>query len=103
MIGTISVMTYAAAGDWDSAISSLMAVAGNDGVKSQRYMSATRKPSLSEYKNALKQVHEKVGRLPKGEPGKFGSPQAGNSKIGLFKRICGRGPASAVRQLYEKA
>ncbi len=41
------------------------------------------KPSLSAYKKALKEVHAKVGGpLPRGKPGKFGSPQAGNSKKG---------------------
>ncbi|EMO21336.1 RHS repeat-associated core domain protein [Leptospira santarosai str. HAI134] len=40
------------------------------------------KPSLKSHKEALKEVHDKVGKQPKGEPGKFGSPQAGNSKKG---------------------
>lgn len=40
------------------------------------------KPSLSAYKRALRQVHEQVGKLPKGAPGKFGSPQRGTSKCG---------------------
>ncbi|WP_162487127.1 MULTISPECIES: RHS repeat-associated core domain-containing protein [unclassified Variovorax] len=40
------------------------------------------KPSLSAHKDALRQVHNEVGPLPKGEPGKFGSPQAGDSKKG---------------------
>jgi RHS repeat-associated protein len=40
------------------------------------------KPSLSDHKEALKEVHEKVGKLPKGEPGKFGSPQRGTPKKG---------------------
>ena len=40
------------------------------------------KPSLSEHKEALGKVHEEVGKLPKGEPGKFGGPQAGDSKKG---------------------
>lgn len=40
------------------------------------------KPSLSEHKEALKQVHGKVGKQPKGEAGKFGSPQRGTSKKG---------------------
>lgn len=39
-------------------------------------------PSLSAHKKALSQVHEEVGRQPKGEPGKFGSPQAGDTKKG---------------------
>lgn len=33
------------------------------------------KPPLSDYKDALDKVHDKVGKLPKGENGKFGSPQ----------------------------
>lgn len=37
---------------------------------------------ISAIKNALKKVHEKVGRLPKGEPGSFGSPQAGTPTKG---------------------
>jgi RHS repeat-associated protein len=38
---------------------------------------------LSACKAALKKVHKEVGgRLPKGEPGKFGSPQAGGPKKG---------------------
>jgi RHS repeat-associated protein len=40
------------------------------------------KPPLSDYKDALRDVHDEVGKLPKGEPGKFGSPQAGDSKKG---------------------
>jgi hypothetical protein len=41
------------------------------------------KPSLSAHKQALKKVHGEVGGpLPKGQPGKFGSPQAGDSKKG---------------------
>jgi RHS repeat-associated protein len=40
------------------------------------------KPPLSDYKDALDKVHDKVGKLPKGEDGKFGSPQAGDSKKG---------------------
>ena len=37
------------------------------------------KPALSAVKAALAVVHEKVGKLPKGKPGKFGSPQRGTS------------------------
>jgi len=40
------------------------------------------KPPLSDYKDALDKVHDEVGKLPKGEKGKFGSPQAGDSKKG---------------------
>jgi hypothetical protein len=40
------------------------------------------KPSLNAHKEALGKVHTEVGKLPKGEPGKFGSPQAGNSLEG---------------------
>lgn len=40
------------------------------------------KPSLSSHKAALKQVHQEVGNLPKGKPGKFGSPQAGDARKG---------------------
>jgi len=40
------------------------------------------KPTLSEHKDALKEVHKEVGRQPKGEPGKFGSPQRGDTKKG---------------------
>jgi RHS repeat-associated protein len=40
------------------------------------------KPSLSAHKEALKKVHREVGKLPKGTPGKFGSPQAGTPKTG---------------------
>lgn len=40
------------------------------------------KPPLSSYKKALGKVHDEVGRLPKGEPGKFGSPQRGCPKKG---------------------
>jgi hypothetical protein len=39
-------------------------------------------PALSGVKAALKQVHQKVGKLPKGKPGKFGSPQRGDSQQG---------------------
>jgi len=37
---------------------------------------------LSAHKKALKEVQEEVGQLPKGRPGKFGSPQGGDSKKG---------------------
>jgi len=40
------------------------------------------KPSLTAHKEALAKVHEKVGKLPKGQPGKFGAPQAGTPKKG---------------------
>jgi len=40
------------------------------------------KPPLSDYKDALDKVHDEVGKLPKGEDGKFGSPQVGDSKKG---------------------
>jgi hypothetical protein len=35
------------------------------------------KPALSAVKKALQKVHDIVGKLPKGKPGKFGSPQRG--------------------------
>ncbi|MFQ3870764.1 RHS repeat-associated core domain-containing protein, partial [Leptospira kirschneri] len=54
--------------------------AGTSGVSSSS--GELKKPSLKAHKEALKEVHEKVGKLPKGEPGSFGSPQAGNSKKG---------------------
>lgn len=37
---------------------------------------------LASYKAALKKIHDKVGRLPKGKPSKYGSPQAGDTKKG---------------------
>ncbi|MGJ5820435.1 RHS repeat-associated core domain-containing protein [Paludibaculum fermentans] len=40
------------------------------------------KPSLSDHKEALGKVHAEVGKQPKGEPVKFGGPQAGNKKTG---------------------
>jgi hypothetical protein len=41
------------------------------------------KPSLSNTKAAVKDAQNKVGgSLPKGKPGKFGSPQRGDSKKG---------------------
>jgi RHS repeat-associated protein len=40
------------------------------------------KPTLSAHKRALRLVHAEVGKLPKGRPGKFGSPQAGDSTKG---------------------
>jgi len=40
------------------------------------------KPSLSAVKSALKKVYAKVGKLPKGKPGKYGSPQRGTPKKG---------------------
>jgi RHS repeat-associated protein len=40
------------------------------------------KPSLTAHKEALEKVHEEVGKLPNGEPGSFGSPQAGDSTKG---------------------
>jgi hypothetical protein len=39
-------------------------------------------PSLSDHKEAVKEVHDKVGKQPKGEPGKFGSPMRGDSRKG---------------------
>ncbi len=39
-------------------------------------------PSLSAHKEALGQVHAEVGKLPKGEPGKWGAPQAGDTTKG---------------------
>jgi RHS repeat-associated protein len=40
------------------------------------------KPSIGAIKGALEEVHAAVGKLPKGSPGKFGSPQRGTSKVG---------------------
>ena len=39
-------------------------------------------PSIGSIKEALGEVHAQVGKLPKGEPGKFGSPQRGTSQRG---------------------
>jgi hypothetical protein len=41
-----------------------------------------KRPAVSSIKRALKVVHSKVGRLPKGKAGKFGSPQRGTSVKG---------------------
>ncbi|MCB9771334.1 MAG: PASTA domain-containing protein [Candidatus Omnitrophica bacterium] len=38
--------------------------------------------SIGKLKKALKKVHDIVGKLPKGKPGKKGSPQRGDSKKG---------------------
>jgi len=43
---------------------------------------AAETPPLSDHKKALEIVHDKVGKLPKGKPGKFGSPQAGTPAKG---------------------
>jgi len=40
------------------------------------------KPALSSYKKALEIVHELIGKLPKGKPGKWGTPQAGDKYKG---------------------
>lgn len=40
------------------------------------------KPSRGAHKKALKKVHELVGKLPRGRPGKFGSPQRGTPAKG---------------------
>jgi hypothetical protein len=40
------------------------------------------KPALGAIKAALAEVHEIVGKLPKGKPGKWDSPQRGTSKKG---------------------
>jgi RHS repeat-associated protein len=40
------------------------------------------KPSLSDCKAALKKAQDKVGKQPKGAPGKYGSPQRGTPKKG---------------------
>jgi hypothetical protein len=40
------------------------------------------KAALSAIKKALGKVHELVGKLTKGEPGKYGSPQRGTSVKG---------------------
>ncbi len=53
-------------------------VRGAQGVRG----AAIAKPSLSAHKRALLAVQAEVGRLPKGAPGRFGSPQAGTSKKG---------------------
>lgn len=52
------------------------------GLQAGRSLYAAR-TTLSQTKKALAQVHKLLGgSLPKGEPGKFGSPQRGNSKKG---------------------
>ena len=40
------------------------------------------KPSLTSHKEALSTVYDEVGKLSKGKPGKFGSPQAGDKYKG---------------------
>jgi RHS repeat-associated protein len=40
------------------------------------------KPSLTAHKKALEKVHCEVGQLPKGRPGKFGSPERSDSRKG---------------------
>jgi RHS repeat-associated protein len=40
------------------------------------------RPGIGAIKTALEEVHAEVGNLPKGVPGKFGSPQRGNSVKG---------------------
>jgi len=37
---------------------------------------------FAKLRRAIKKVREKLGKLPKGKPGKFGSPQRGNTKKG---------------------
>jgi hypothetical protein len=44
--------------------------------------SSSNKPSLRAHKDALAKVHDEVGKLEKGRPGKFGSPQAGTPEKG---------------------
>jgi RHS repeat-associated protein len=54
-------------------------------------------PSLTSCKIALRKVHELVGKLRKGRPGKFGSPQRGNSELGYrLDPPHPRAPADAV-------
>ena len=39
-------------------------------------------PALGKIKAALAKAHDEVGKLPKGQPGKFGSPQRGTREKG---------------------
>jgi hypothetical protein len=55
---------------------------GNGPTPQQAAAPEPARPSLSATKEALAKVHAKVGKLPKGEPGKSGSPQAGTPEKG---------------------
>ena len=45
--------------------------------------SSSEKPTISDTKKAVEEAQKKVGgSLPKGKPGKFGSPQRGDSRLG---------------------
>jgi len=59
---------------------SIDAVAGSGG--GLRNAGKMVKPALGACKNALRKVWEKVGKLRKGKPGKFGSPQRGDTTKG---------------------
>lgn len=72
---------YALDGDWVTAGFVFAGVLGPAG-KALGKFGKILKPSLSAHKKALNKVHMEVGKLPKGKPGKFGSPQAGDHKKG---------------------
>lgn len=85
---------HAVKGNWDKAGSALggagLSVAAavpviGQGVTAAKWTAKgvnAAKPSLAAHKTALKKVHQEVGKLKKGKPGKFGSPQAGDAKKG---------------------
>ncbi|MEX2110506.1 MAG: hypothetical protein WD802_07885, partial [Gemmatimonadaceae bacterium] len=62
------------------AVGGVVALAGM--VPAGRAAGAAGRPALSTVKRALADVHAQVGKLPKGAPGKFGSPQRGNTTKG---------------------
>ncbi len=75
---------YAYEGDWTTAAFAFAGVLGPAGKAFGKFgrVAKSLKPSLTAYKKALGKVHQEVGKLPKGKPGKFGSPQAGDYKKG---------------------
>jgi RHS repeat-associated protein len=68
--------------DNGGADAAMMMFPGPDELAAANTLDKLAKPTLAACKKALKKVHDIVGKLPKGKPGKWGSPQAGDKYRG---------------------
>ena len=81
-VGSAGTLALAGGAVAVKGVATALGAAKNLGAMLNAPIQSSGNPSLSDHKEALAKVHAEVGKQPKGEPGKFGSPQAGNKKTG---------------------
>jgi RHS repeat-associated protein len=77
--GMEAFLTFMDEGGTDAA---MMMIPGPEEIIILKTLAKWGKPALSAVKNALRRVHDRLGKLPKGQPGKWGSPQRGTPEKG---------------------